>query len=72
MKEIFDLIDSRLEDLDGAECVSRFYSDSENVVIMCDPHIKSDVKQTILDLDLGLRLYDVGGDDSKLMMTFKF
>lgn len=72
MKNLFDLIDSRLEDMDGAACVSRFYSDEENVVVMCDPHIKNDVKETISNLDLGLRLYDIGGDNSKLMMTFKF
>ena len=70
MKDLFNRIDARLEDMDGAACVSRFYSDSANVVVMCDPHIKNDVIEVMKDFSL--RLYDVGGNDSSLMLTFKF
>lgn len=66
----YNRIDARLEDMDGAACVSRFYSDSENIVIMCDLHIKNDVVE--IAKGFGLSLYDIGGiDASVIMMTFK-
>lgn len=67
--ELYDSIDERLEDMDGAACVSRFYSDYANVVVMCDPHIKNDVIEVMSDFDH--YLYDAGGNASSLMLTFK-
>ena len=68
--DLYNHIDARLEDMDGAACVSRFYSDSANVVVMCDQHIKNDVIRVLEDFNL--RLYDAGGNASSLMLTFKF
>ena len=66
--DLYNRIDARLEDMDGAACVSRFYSDAANVVV-CEPHIKNDVIEVMKDF--ALRLYDIGGNDSSLMLTFK-
>lgn len=68
---MYDKIDARLEDMDGAACVNRFYSDKDNLVITCDAHIKDDVRNVIKN-EFNWRLYDVGGaEHGVLMMTFK-
>lgn len=68
---MYNKIDARLEDMDGAACVSRFYSDRDNLVVMCDTHIKDDVRN-VIEKEFCWPLYDVGGaEHGVLMMTFK-
>ena len=67
---LFQKIDASLTRKIGDACVSRFYSDMHNIVIVYGSNEDRDAVEKIM-ARFGYKLYDIGANGASLMATFK-
>ena len=67
---LYDKIDKAFERIDICSCVSRFYSDKDNIVIVSDDREDFALIKKIMG-KFKYFLYDIGSNGSSFMLTFK-
>lgn len=71
MIDLFNRIDAALTKAAPSAFVSRFYSDSENIVVVSEYGTRGEVCEILAQFNM--RLYDIGANgENRIMLTFKF